>query len=347
MYLLKRTNVRLILYANLIALFCFGSFAKAGTYIADHTVSKESVLRSIPASAINAAKDNLHIAYFHSSHGSRVITGMTGLKSYKAGDDTLYDFTTNGTPVPGKLDIDDDNVGGNDLSAKDGITDGHTQWYHETITFLENTDNADINVVMWSWCNPAGHDHQQYIDDYEDLISKYGVGGSMIGTGVGEKELPVTFVFMTGHPNGDGESTSDTSAYHCHSLVKQHCLDNNRFMIDYWDIETHGMDDVYYPNADDNGVETGYEFYKTWQAAHPGEYFDNGCAHCSSDQELTCNRKAYAAWWVWARIGGWDDGGGENVPTVSEWGMMGFGLLIVVAGMVVMRRREGQRTDDR
>jgi len=48
-----------------------------GGIIADHTVSKESVLRSIPIVAINAAKTNLHIAYFHSSHGSRIITGMS------------------------------------------------------------------------------------------------------------------------------------------------------------------------------------------------------------------------------------------------------------------------------
>jgi len=343
MYQSKRKNILLILYVNLALIFCLGSFVSAGTYIADHTVAKESVLRSIPVSAINAAKDNLHIAYFHSSHGSRVITGMTGLKSYKTGDDTLYDFSTNGTPVSGKLDIDDDYVGGNDLSAKDGITSGHTQWYHETVTFLDDSANADINVVMWSWCNPAGHDHQQYIDDYEDLISQYGVGGSKIGTGGGEKPVPVTFVFMSGHPNGDGESASDTSAYHCHSLVRQHCLANNRFMIDYWDIETHGMDDVYYPYADDNGVDTNaspdYEFYKAWQTAHSGEFFPNSCAHCSDDQELTCNRKAYAAWWVWARIAGWDDESGAAIPTISEMGMIVFGLLLLAVGAMVLRRR--------
>jgi hypothetical protein len=28
---------------------------------------------------------------------------MSGLKNYKAGDDTLYDFTTDGTPVAGNL----------------------------------------------------------------------------------------------------------------------------------------------------------------------------------------------------------------------------------------------------
>ncbi len=103
------------------------------SYIADHTIAKESVLRSIPESAINNAKNNLHIAYFHSSHGSRVITGMTGLTSYKPGDSELYAFTVNGVPQANKLDIDDDNAGSNDLSAKEGIIDGHPQWFNETV----------------------------------------------------------------------------------------------------------------------------------------------------------------------------------------------------------------------
>lgn len=301
----------------------FANSAAGEGYLADHTVATESAMRSIPEAAIQAAKSSLHIAYFHSSHGSRVVTGMNGLMNYKDGDDTLYGLTTNGIAQDGKLDIDDHYQGGNDLSAKDTVTDGHTQWYHETVDYLEDFANDHINVLMWSWCNPAGHDHQQYIDDMEDLIARFGEGGSQIGSGPGyTRETPVTFVFMSGHPNGDGENLSATSAYHCHTLVKQHCLDNNRFLLDYWDIETHGMDDVYYPYADDNGVDqnSNYEFYKAWQNVNPESYFDNSCAHCSGDQELTCNRVAYASWWLWARIAGWqepdstgeDESGGEG-----------------------------------
>ena len=260
--------------------------------LGDHTVAKESVFRAIPQTAIEKAKNDLRIAYFHSSHGSRVISGMDGLVNYKAGDDSLYAFTKDGSLETGKLSIDDNNSGGNDLSSKDTIQDnGHTQWYNETVEYLTDAANSHINVVMWSWCDPGGHDHQQYLDDMEVLITDYPA---------------ITFVFMTGHPNGDGESESDTSAYHAFTLISAHAKANNRWLIDYWDIETHDMNDAYYPDADDNGVEDGTEFYKDWQTDHPGEFFENSCAHTDDDQELTCNRKAYAAWWIWARIAGWD-----------------------------------------
>ena len=42
------------------------------TAIADHTIAYEDVLRSIPGEYINAARNDLHIAYQHTSHGTHV-----------------------------------------------------------------------------------------------------------------------------------------------------------------------------------------------------------------------------------------------------------------------------------
>ena len=55
----------------------------AQTIIIDHTCMD---INQIPESAIDQTKINLHIAYGHTSHGSQLITGMTG----------LIDFANNG-----------------------------------------------------------------------------------------------------------------------------------------------------------------------------------------------------------------------------------------------------------
>lgn len=249
--------------------------------IADYRHSKESVLRSIPDDAIQNARNSLRIYYFHTSHGSRVISGMDGLMSYKTGDNTKFAFTSGGTPVSGQLHFQED---GYDLSAQEAT------WDDSVRTYLAS--HTDINVVMGSWCDPAGHDHHSYVTRMEELIEDY---------------PGITFVFMTGHPNGDGESALDTSAYHCHTTVTEHCRANNRFCIDYWSIETHGMDDVYFADANDNGVAGGVTFFTDWMEEHAQgvDYFNTDeCAH--ADQPITCNRIAYASWWIWARIAGWD-----------------------------------------
>ena len=54
-----------------------------GTYIANHLVAHESVIRSIPKQFINTARTALHIAYQHTSHGTHVAFGMFGLPDSK------------------------------------------------------------------------------------------------------------------------------------------------------------------------------------------------------------------------------------------------------------------------
>lgn len=249
--------------------------------IADFRTAGEWVLRAIPQSAIEQAKKKLKIYYFHTSHGSRVISGMTGLLGYKKGDAEKYAFTSGGIPQAGKLYIEE---AGYDLSA------GEDSWYGYVRDYLKS--HPDINVAMGSWCDPAGHDHKLYIARMEKLIAEY---------------PRVTFVFMTGHPNGDGESLSGDTSYHCHRTVTDHCRAKKRFCLDYWSIETHAVDGKYYPDANDNGISGSVNFYKNWMnSRRQGEhYFSTGdCAH--ADQPITCNRIAYASWWLWAHIAGWD-----------------------------------------
>ena len=61
--------------AGVMFMLAAGS-SHAGGVLIDHN---DTDIASMPLSAINNAKSKLHIGYGHTSHGSQVTTGMTGL----------------------------------------------------------------------------------------------------------------------------------------------------------------------------------------------------------------------------------------------------------------------------
>jgi hypothetical protein len=286
----------------------------AADYVADHTVAKESVLRSIPEQYITSAKENLHIMYCGTSHSSQVRDGMRQLQYYKSGDDTLYAVTFDGNKVDGALDIDyrprspvDVYNGARDLSH-DSIVDGdgHTNYYLETVEYLDHADHRHVNVVMWSWCSIEGHDVQIYLDNFDELIEMYRAGGSKGRT----SDNAVTFVWMTGYARGSAgiNSTPTTSPYNNHRAIVDHCRQNGYFCIDYWSHDTHDYEtDELYPYAQGNSPTHLLD----WMNAHPGEWYECSPAH-ASQYHLLGNRRAYAAWWVWARLAGWQEDGDDT-----------------------------------
>lgn len=288
------------------------------TVIADQTVAFDSVLRAIPKKYIYLARKNLHIAYQHTSHGTHVSRGMFGLPGFKAGDDTLFAITHNGNPVAGKLDFHDYALASfapNGVDAVD-LSVNETAFIQTTRNFLDNAANADVNVIMWSWCDITGHNVSvNYIPGMQTLINEYGVGGSKIGTGAGKRDNPVTFIFMTGHAftNNVGTGKPKNQA----DLINNYCKSHNYYCLDYYGIDTHDMSGNYYDDASDDASSTKYggNFFVNWQNAHtkkvhwyenrqsPGGTVDFG-EHNS--QHITSNRKAYAMWYILARIAGWD-----------------------------------------
>mgnify|MGYP001765021653 CR=1 FL=1 len=73
------------------------------------------------------------------------------------------------------------------------------------------------------------------------------------------------------------------------------------------------MIDTYWDDAGDNGNSTKYggNFYIDWQNANSGWYenkeTDGSVTYGEHNtQHITANRKAYAMWWILARIVGWD-----------------------------------------
>lgn len=312
------------IYAILIALFAFAACDKEdetnndpldqnypGTvFAADHTIALDLVLRTIPKKYIYLARKNFHIAYQHTSHGTHVSRGMFGLPGFKAGDDTLFAITDDGNPVAGKLDFHDYAIpGAADLSQNE------TAFIQATRDFLDDVDNADVNVVMWSWCSIAGHNVSgNYLPGMQTLINEYGIGGSKIGTGTGKRANPVHFIFMTGHAEtsnvGAGRPKDQAD------LILNYCKDHNYYCLDYYNIDSHGMDGTYYEDATDDGTSaTGGAYFADWQTSHTKgiDWYDNRTSPGGSvavgehnNQHITANRKAFAMWFILARLAGWD-----------------------------------------
>lgn len=102
--------------------------------IIDHTCTD---ITKIPESAINQAKAFLHIAYGHTSHGSQLTSGMTGLVGFANGGglglslpDDIFQWNNGGTS--GAFDLHDYAMGGD--------CGYYPQWVNNTRSYLGNPD---------------------------------------------------------------------------------------------------------------------------------------------------------------------------------------------------------------
>lgn len=259
---------------------------KSGTdMIIDHRCTN---LNSIPAEWIQSAKANLHIAYSHTSHGSQVTTGMTGLVAFKG---SAYAWNNGGSN--GALDLHDYAMNG-DLGAPD-----RTTWATLTRQYLAN--NPDVNVVMWSWCGQVSTSNESDINTYLTLMTTL------------ENDFPrVKFVYMTGHLDGTGLAGN---LHIRNEQIRTYCKTNNKILFDFEDIESYNPDGVYFGNKkpddacayDTNGDGTpDGNWAIEWQNAHVLNTHWYNCSSAHS-QPLNANQKAYAAWWLWARLAGWNN----------------------------------------
>jgi hypothetical protein len=242
---------------------------------------------------------------------------MFGLQDFKEGDDVLFAITDN-NPQPNKLDYRDyaiANYAAEGTDASD-LSLNETAFIQATRNFLDDPDNAAINVVMWSWCSISGHNvTQNYLPGMQQLIEEYGEGGSKIGSGLGKRANPVTFVFMTGHAEASSNIGDKRPKSQADTIVG-FCNAHGYLCLDYYGIDTHDMEGNYWEDAGENGNSLAYggNFYADWQnqSTEGIEYFYNKSAPggevafgAHTSQHITSNRKAFAMWYVLARIAGW------------------------------------------
>ncbi len=260
-------------------------FTSPGPIIVDHNCTD---LTLVPAPWIEAAKSELHIAYGHTSHGSQLTTGMTGLVTFTGGcGGPQFEYNNGGHN--GALDLHD--------AAMPGDAGYYPQWVNETRAYLDNPAHFDTNVIMWAWCGQvAGYTEQEMTDRYLAPMTQL------------ELDYPhVMFVYMTGHLDVRHRDVLDAR----NQQIRDYCRENNKILYDFADIESYDPNGFYWAYANDD-----CNVYKRdastllgnwavwWQNSHVESVDWYQCPSAHSEP-LNANLKAFSAWWMFARLAGW------------------------------------------
>ncbi len=268
-----------------------------GALVVDHNNTN---MMALSEEAIHLAKSNLHIAYGHTSHGSQLTSGMSGLVQFANNGglglslpEDIFAWNNGGTD--GALDLEEGDGYGNGWLDHDAGY--YPNWINETRAYLDAPSHADVNVMIWSWCGQvAGLNEQAMNTRYLEPMSQF------------EVDYPdVHFVYMTGHLNG-GRLTDNLALRN--QQIRDYVIAQDKILYDFADIESWDPDGAYYGDKlasdncdyDSDGDGTRDRNWAIdWQGSHTEgtDWYACGCAHSKA---LNCNQKGYAAWSLWTQI---------------------------------------------
>jgi hypothetical protein len=257
--------------------------------IIDHSCTDITQLSQME---IEQSKLTLHIAYGHTSHGSQLTTGMNGLVAFANDGGLGLDLPTdifkwNNGGIEGALDLHDYAMGGD--------CGYHPQWVNNTLSYLQDPANSDVNVIIWSWCGQVDNKYasgtlvSEYLEPMNQLEQDYS---------------GITFVYMTGHV----DIWDDANNKAANQVVRDYCIDNDKILFDFADIECYNPENAFFEFVHDNCnyySDVGGTLLGNWATEWQNSHVENEDWYsCSSahSQPLNANRKAYAAWHLWSRI---------------------------------------------
>jgi len=211
----------------------------------------------IPDTIKQKISDDFEFVYGHTSHGSQIMTGMDMIQN------------ENSTFVQPYFYEFSDDLG----------TLGDTTWVAHLRWRIENNG---YNCAMMSWCGGVSTNTETGINIYLDKMNQL------------EGDYPeVTFIYMTGHLDGSG---TDGNLYAMNDLIRSYCLQNNKILFDFADIESFDPDGGFYPDGSD-----ACEWCQDWCAQHDCP----SCGSCAHSHCFNCYQKGKAFWWLMARMTGW------------------------------------------
>ena len=248
-------------------------------------------INQVPESFISEAKENFNAFYIHTSHGSQIISGMEALENNLG---SLYALSSSGGNGSLKIEEEYGDLGHN----------GDLGWEYQIRDRLGSTGNG-ANLVMVSWCGGASDNTSSGINVYLNAMNRL------------EEDYPgVTFVYMTGHLDGTGESGNLNQM---NNLIRSYTSENNKVFFDFADIESYDPSGNYF--LDQGATDECYYSGGNWA----NEWCNNNSTHllcsyteCAHSQSLNCNLKGSAFWWMLARLSGWDGSSSSSSSNSSS-----------------------------